>query len=456
MSRAWANRPQASRPAGEPAVAGQAAGDPVPAAARRALRRRSEAALAAVVERLARLVELESPSGDVARLAVLRDVLASRLTQLGGTVEVMPGDAGDQLRAVFPAQTALAQPALAQPALAQPALAPGRRRPGGHLLVVGHYDTVWEAGWLASHPFTVSGPVATGPGTMDMKGAIVALELAFELLAGCGLELAQPVQVVLVADEEVSSPHGRTAVMAAASGAAAVVGLEPPHPDGSLKTGRRGVARVRIEVHGREGHSGIIAGAGVSAIDELLDQLVRLRDALPRAADLGWNIGRVSGGTRANVIAGRASAEVGLRFGTGQTEQAALAAVRGLTPVRHGATVRTEILSSRPAWPASPGNRLAEHVIGLAAGLGEQFGARPGGRRRGHELHRGGRPAHGGRPRPARPGRPLPHRVGAGRLDPAPRRAARRPVRDPAPPARLSRPAQPPPALHDRGGFSSS
>ena len=43
----------------------------MPAAARRALRRRSEAALAAVVERLARLVELESPSGDVARLAEL-------------------------------------------------------------------------------------------------------------------------------------------------------------------------------------------------------------------------------------------------------------------------------------------------------------------------------------------------------------------------------------------------
>lgn len=331
----------------------------VPPAALRALRRGSEAALAAAVARLARLVELESPSGDVARLAELRDVLASRLTELGALVEVMPGDAGDQLRAVFPTA--------------------GHQTPDGHLLVVGHYDTVWEAGWLASHPFTVSGAVATGPGTMDMKGAIVALELAFELLAGCGLALAQPVQVVLTADEEVSSPHGRTAVMAAARGAAAVVGLEPPHPDGSLKTGRRGVARVRIEVHGREGHSGIITGAGVSAIDELLDQLVRLRDALPRAADLGWNIGRVSGGTRANVVAGRASAEIGLRFGTGETEHAALAAVRGLTPVRQGATVRTEILSSRPAWPAAPGNRLAEHVIGLAARLGDKFGARPAG-----------------------------------------------------------------------------
>jgi glutamate carboxypeptidase len=244
---------------------------------------------------------------------------------------------------------------------------------------VGHYDPVWEAGWLASHPFTVHGLIATGPGVLDMKGAIVALELAFELLRDSGRALAQPVQVVLVADEEVSSPHGRTAVMDAAAGAAAVVGLEPAHPDGGLKTGRRGVARVRRECRGREAHAGLAVATGVSAIDELLDQLVRLRDALPRAADLGWNIGRVSGGTRANVIAGRASAGVGRRFATRQTERAAFTAVRSLTPVRPGARVGAEILSSRPAWPATPRNPLAEHVIGLAAGLGEQLGARPAG-----------------------------------------------------------------------------
>jgi glutamate carboxypeptidase len=323
------------------------------------LRRGSEAARAATVERLARLVELESPSGDVARLGALRDVLAARLTELGGIVELEPGAAGDHIRATFPA--------------------PGHAGPSGHILIVGHYDTVWEAGWLASHPFTVRDGVATGPGTLDMKGAIVTLELAFELLREAGLAPAQPVRLVLVADEEVSSPDGRTAVMDAAAGAAGVIGLEPPHTDGSLKTGRRGVARVRLEVHGREAHAGLAARHGVSAIDELLDQLALLRDALPRAADLGWNIGRVSGGTRANVIAGRAVAEVGLRFGTSQTERGVLAAISGLQPVRDGARVTAEILSSRPAWPADPANRLAGHVIGLAARLGLRIGARPAG-----------------------------------------------------------------------------
>src|SRR5215472_5686916 len=322
-----------------------------------AVRRGGEAALAAAVERLARLVRLESPSGDVPRLAALRDVLADRLAELGGAVELVPGDAGDHIRAAFPG-AGRAGPA-----------------PGGHILVVGHYDTVWEAGWLASHPFVVRDLVATGPGVLDMKGGIVALEFALELLRDSGRALAQPVRVVLVADEEVSSPHGRTAVMDAAAGAAAVVGLEPPHPDGGLKTGRRGVARVRLEVRGREAHAGLAVADGVSAIDQLL----RLRDALPRAADLGWNIGRVSGGTRANVVAGRASAEVGLRFATRQTEQACFSAVRSLTPVRPGARVTTEILSSRPAWPPTPDNPLAEHVIGLAGRLGERLGARPAG-----------------------------------------------------------------------------
>ena len=323
------------------------------------LRRGSEAARAATVERLARLVELESPSGDVARLAALADVLAARLTDLGAAVELVPGPAGDHVLAAFPAGRRSAEPG------------------GGHILAVGHYDTVWEAGWLASHPFTVRDNVATGPGVLDMKGAIVATELAFELLAGADLALAQPARVVLVADEEVSSPDGRNAVMAAAAGAAGVVGLEPPHTDGSLKTGRRGVIRVRLEVHGREGHAGLAATHGVSAIDELLDQLALLREALPRVADLGWNIGRVSGGTRANVIAGRAAAEVGLRYGTSHTERSVLDALAALRPVRDGARVSAEILSRRPAWPAAPDNKLAGHVIDLATRVGLRIGARP-------------------------------------------------------------------------------
>src|SRR5258708_26428256 len=148
---------RARRPMAEPA-AGQPGG---------------EAALTAAAERLAHLVQLESPSGDVARLGALRDVLADRLARLGGTVELVPGDAGDHVRAQVPA----AGRAAAGRAAAGRAAA-DRAQAGGHILVVRHHDTVWEAARLASHPFEMRGLVATGPGVLGMKGAIVALELA--------------------------------------------------------------------------------------------------------------------------------------------------------------------------------------------------------------------------------------------------------------------------------------
>src|SRR5215469_3868333 len=106
--------------------------EPARGRAGRADRADGEAALAAAVERLARLVRLESPSGDVPRLAALRDVLAERLAELGGTVELVPGDAGDHVRAAFAGAGQAGQAGRAG------------RAPGGHILVVGHYDTVWE------------------------------------------------------------------------------------------------------------------------------------------------------------------------------------------------------------------------------------------------------------------------------------------------------------------------
>ncbi len=317
--------------------------------------RHTAEARTAAVERLRQLVELESPSGDTARLGKIRDVLAERQRGLGGQVDFIPGPGGDHILGRFP----------------------GRVQTAGHLLVVGHYDTVWEVGWLASHPFTVTGGWASGPGVLDMKGAIVALENALAKARADSGELAQDVQVLLVSDEEVSSPHGRQAVMAAADGAAGVIGLEPPHRDGALKNGRRGVARVRLEVVGREAHAGLAAADGVSAADELVDQLLRLREALPSTADSSCNIGKVAGGTRANVVAGRASAELGLRFGSRHAEQAAFATLRGLQPIRAGARVSTVILASRPMWPADPQCRLVRHVQLQAARLGEQLTARP-------------------------------------------------------------------------------
>jgi glutamate carboxypeptidase len=327
-----------------------------------AFRRLSREREEEVIERLKCLVELESPSKDAELLGRLRDDLKARWEMLGLQVRVVKGPMGDHLVG----------------SLDRGGGPPDRPdEPFGPLLVVGHYDTVWAQGETVLQPFRVDGTYAYGPGVFDMKGGIVALELALSLLAQLGVQPAQDLRVVCVADEEVSSPDGRRTVMAEAEGAAAVLGLEPPHADGSFKNGRRGVARVRLEVRGRESHAGLDAAKGVSAVDELVDQLLTLRETWPKTPDAACNIGIVRGGTRSNVVAGMAEAELGLRFSAPATEAALLDALHALRPVREGAEIDVEVLSRRPAWPVGSDVSLANHVIGLAKSLGEEVSARP-------------------------------------------------------------------------------
>jgi glutamate carboxypeptidase len=45
-------------------------------------------------------------------------------------------------------------------------------------MLVGHTDTVWPLGTLASMPFERQGPIIKGPGVFDMKGGLAQLVFA--------------------------------------------------------------------------------------------------------------------------------------------------------------------------------------------------------------------------------------------------------------------------------------
>ncbi|MFE6865681.1 M20 family metallopeptidase [Kitasatospora sp. NPDC057692] len=360
--------PAAPAPAAAPPVAAaphapavpDSEGQPGPTAALpglpRALTTRARTLAGAVRRRCADLARIESPSGDAPRLDALAEELAAGFRATGATVQREPGPAGDHLVLQWD----------------------GRDESLPHLLVVGHHDTVWPAGTLADWPVTEQDGTLSGPGVVDMKGGLAILEGAFALLADLGQRPHRTVRLVVVSDEEVGSPDGRRLVERQLRGAAAVLGLEPPHPDGRLKTARRGSTRVRLTVTGREAHAGNDAVEGVSAVDELVDQLVAVR-GLVSLPGTELNAGRISGGSRANVVAGRAEAELGLRFSTTEAQRRTLDNLARLTALRPGARVRTEVLSSRPAWPERSANPLLRHVRSLAAALGQQLDGGPAG-----------------------------------------------------------------------------
>ena len=309
-----------------------------------------------MIDRLREYVGHETPTGDAQALNAFANRLLDRYTELGGTARRVAAPTGDHVVADFPGR--------------------GRLAAESPLLFIGHHDTVWPVGQLRdAMPWREQDGLLHGPGVFDMKGGLVVLEAALEQIADRD---HRPVRVVVVADEEVGSPTARELVTAESSGVVAVFGFESPLPNGDLKTARRGSSRVRIEVTGREAHAALDPSRGVSAIDELVDQLVAVRALVAGYADVLCNVGTITGGGRTNVVPGSAAADVGFRFIDPETERAVLDAVTSLEPIRPDAQLQVSVMSNRPAWqPSAATDELLQKVQAAARSVGQEIDGAP-------------------------------------------------------------------------------
>ena len=218
-----------------------------------------------MLELLRQLVEIESPTADTAEL---RDRMAVELEALGAAVTLE----GEHVRAELAGE-------------------------GPPLLLLGHIDTVWPRGTLATMSWRVERGCAFGPGSCDMKGGLVVL---LEAIRRARTERA--LRVVLTADEEIGSPTARELLAHAAEGAAAAFVCEPPTASGDLKTARKGLGRFSLHVTGRAAHAGEPQD-GVSAIEELARLTLRLHALNERARGVSINVGVVAGGSDGNLVA---------------------------------------------------------------------------------------------------------------------------------------------------------
>jgi len=94
----------------------------------------------------------------------------------------------------------------------------------------------------------------------------------------------------------------------------AVLVLEPGTGlAGKLKTARKGVGVYHLAVTGKAAHSGVDFSAGASAILELARQIDKIAGFTNLKRGLTVNPGVISGGTRSNVVAAEARAEIDMR-----------------------------------------------------------------------------------------------------------------------------------------------
>jgi len=256
----------------------------------------------ALVRTIREFVEIESPSDNKPAADRMGRFLAERFEAFGGRPRLHPAeDFGNNLQIDFPGQ-----------------------EKGKPVLLLGHFDTVYPLGTLANMPCHQTDGRMHGPGVLDMKSGIALMLYAIEALQAWHSGLPRPVTVFLVSDEEVGSSSSRKITEALAKESAAVLVLEPAAgPRGAVKTARKGVGDYILTVKGVAAHAGLDPGKGHSAILELARQITVVSKLNDLRRGISVNPGVIRGGTRTNVIAAEAVAEIDVRIKSA-TQAAAL------------------------------------------------------------------------------------------------------------------------------------
>jgi len=301
-----------------------------------------------------RLVELESPSDNKTAVDHLSDVVAAELVALGGALTIhRADDFGNHLQADFAGRSGT--------------------RP---VLLLGHYDTVYPLGTLATMPCQIVDGKLTGPGVLDMKSGIALMLHSIAALKDWHGELPRPVTVLLVSDEEVGSDSSRAITETLAKKVAAVLVLEPSYGfEGAVKTARKGVGEYQIKVTGKASHAGLDFQKGVNAIVELARQIERVTGFTDLKKGLTVNVGIVSGGSRTNVVPAESSAQVDVRIARLKDAAGIDKKMRALRPFNRRCKLEVTGGINRPPMERTAGvAALYTKAVAIARDLGWKLG----------------------------------------------------------------------------------
>jgi glutamate carboxypeptidase len=163
-------------------------------------------------------------------------------------------------------------------------------------------------------PFREQNGRLWGPGVLDMKSGIAFFIFAARALREMEIPVSSRVLLQLNADEEIGSTSSRALTEKNARASSAVLVLEPGTGlEGKLKTARKGIGSYTVTVRGVASHSGVDFQAGASAVLELARQIQKIAGFTDLKRGTTVNAGVIAGGTRSNVVAAEARAEIDMR-----------------------------------------------------------------------------------------------------------------------------------------------
>jgi glutamate carboxypeptidase len=304
----------------------------------------------AILDGIRRWVEIETPTEAPAQVNKLADLVAAGYRDLPAAVERIAGHSGCGDHLVARSSW-------------------GQNAPG--ILVLSHLDTVHPMGFIERLPFKIEGDSAFGPGIYDMKGGAYLAYHAFRQICADRAHAPLGVTQLYVSDEEIGSPTSRALIEQEGRKAKYVLVTEPARDGGKIVTGRKGVARFEIYIKGVPSHAGTRPEDGRSAIRELGNVIQTLEGMNDLKRGVTVNVGVVRGGTKPNVIAEEAYAEVDMRVPTIADADELVPKILGLKSRTEGVDVKVIGELNRPPYEkGNAGAALYEHAKTLAAEIG--------------------------------------------------------------------------------------
>lgn len=307
------------------------------------------------VERLARLVSCETPSGDAGRLDAAFELVSAWGTE------------------------ALGRPPERVVRAGVPHLC-WRASRAARVLVLCHADTVFPAGTIGRRPFRIDDGRAYGPGVFDMKAGIVVALDAIEQLG----DASDHVSLLITGDEETGSVTSRALIEEVAAQVPAVLVLEPSL-DGALKVGRKGGSFYDLHFHGLAAHAGLEPENGRNALVEMAHWATDLPSLADPAQGTTVTPTLARAGTAMNVVPDSGVLSIDVRALSMAELDRVDRAVRDLALQRAGSSGGVEVRIvgglNRPPLEVDGSRGLVElcRAAALRAGLAEPGTATVGG-----------------------------------------------------------------------------
>jgi glutamate carboxypeptidase len=341
-------------------VAGQAAAQPLEPVFSLAKREKP-----ALLDTLRDLVSIETGSRDLEGLDKTAELIAARLSALGGKVELVDPTADAYRMEDTPAR------------IGRMVHARFEGRGTKKILLLAHMDTVYLRGMLAKQPFRIDGNRAYGLGIADDKNGVALILHVVAMLKAMEFRSYGLLTVLINADEEMSSPGSRKLITRLGAEHDAVFSCEASRVDSDkLALATAGIASVILRVKGRASHAGSAPEQGRNALYEAAHQILQTRDLSDPATGLKMNWTLISAGTNRNVIPADAVATADVRVLRVSDYDGIERSVREriLNKLIPDTQVEMTFERRRPPLEATSASRaLGEHTRRIYAELGKRL-----------------------------------------------------------------------------------